>query len=444
MDDFIRPRKGPLSQRKTTQKYHPNTPPVVMRPQAVTPAHNSLVTAGSSPSLGRAAMTPSVGTPLNADTTALPKPPQNDPFLPTPKPGKKPRFGFRFKLPRPKNRWQWGLLVAAIIFLLSASGFSIYWFIIRDTTPPVTYTPIVEPEPAPEPTTKASRMSGRQVDIATADRPVYAVQIENSPDARPQSGLKEADIVSEAIAEGGITRFNAIFHDNQAANIGPIRSLRPYYIDWFLPYGAAIVHAGGSPEALSDIRTLGIQDLDNTTGYFRRVSNRYAPHNLYSTSAQLIDLFNVRSYSTPQFTGLPRKEPKPADTATASIINLRISSQLYNVVFNYDKASNSYLRSQADAPHVDAETGQQLAPNVVVVPIINRGISSNGVNNKYDTVGSGEVFVFQDGTLTKGTWTKPDRRAQWQLTDAAGAPITLNPGQTWFSIVESADRVTFQ
>jgi len=287
-------------------------------------------------------------------------------------------------------------------------------------------------------------MSGRIIEKVNAERPTYAVQIENSPEARPQSGLKDADIVSEAVAEGGITRFNAIFHDNQAANIGPIRSLRPYYIDWFLPYGAPIVHAGGSPEALSDIRTLGVQDMDNTAGYFRRVSNRYAPHNLYSTGPQLVELFTKRGYSNPNYTGLPRKEVTPAEVLTASTVNLKISSALYNVNFAYDKASNTYLRSQGGSKHVDAETGQQLSPSVVIVPVMTKGIHPNRVHTQYGTTGSGVVFVFQDGIVTKGIWSKPDRGAQWQFKDDAGLVINLNPGQTWFTIIDAVGSVTYQ
>ncbi len=380
-----------------------------------------------------------------------------EPFgeLPLPKPPRKGRL--KFKLPRPKTKLQWiifGVIVAAV---LGATATAVYWFIIRDTSPPPAAYVEPEPEPEPEPTTMASRVSGRQLDKAAAIKPIYAVQIENSPEARPQSGLREADIVSEAIAEGGITRFNAIYHDNVPANIGPVRSLRPYYIDWFLPYNAPIVHAGGSPEALADIRSLGIQDMDNTAGYFRRVSNRYAPHNLYTTGGQILELFTARGYNNgDSITSLPRKEIKPAadpesaETPAASTlpaataINLAVSRGLYNVSFAYDAATNTYLRSQGGAAHVDADTGAQIAPDVIVVPIMSRSTHANRVHTVYGTTGSGEVFVFQDGTVTKGTWTKPDRRSQWQLKDASGNDIKLNPGQTWFTMIESADRVGYQ
>jgi hypothetical protein len=387
-------------------------------------------------------------TTLNRVEPRQPKQPPvtTEPFgeLPTPK---LTSIKSRFSLPKPHGKLQWGLFAAACLVLLSGASYAVYAIFWPEPEPIalIEPTPTPEPEPAPEPTTIASRMSGREIDKNTAIKPIYAVQIENSPEARPQSGLREADIISEAIAEGGITRFNALFHDNIPQNVGPIRSLRPYYIDWFLPYNAPIVHAGGSAEALSDIRTLRIQDMDNTAGYFRRVNNRYAPHNLYSTGPQLLELFTARGYKNADpIPSLPRKVATPAETPTASVINLKISSTLYNVVFTYDKTSNSYLRNQGGSAHVDAESGQQLAPNVVIVPILTKGIHPNRVNTQYGTVGSGEVFVFQDGIVTKGTWTKSSRSSQWQLTDTNGAVIALNPGQTWFSILDKAASVTYQ
>lgn len=381
--------------------------------------------------------------PRTAELPPVVPPPEPDPFLPSnpKKPGKK----LSFKLPRPQNKLQWGALIAGIACILAGTGFLVYWFIVRDTNPPVSYVPPVVEEPQePVKTTVASKTSGREVEPAVNERPVYAVQIENSPEARPQSGLRDADIVSEAVAEGGITRFNALYHDNVPADLGPVRSLRPYYIDWFLPYDAAIVHAGGSAEALADVRALGLKDMDSVPGIMRRISSRYSPHNYYTTGQQVLNLANQRGYTSSVAASLPRKEAAPAEVPTAGTVNLKISSALYNVVFAYDKASNTYLRAQGGAAHIDAVSGQQIAPSVVIVPVMSKSIHPDRVHTKYGTTGSGKVYVFQDGTVTEGIWTKPDRRAQWQLTDAAGQPIKLNPGQTWFTMIDSAAGVTYQ
>lgn len=347
-----------------------------------------------------------------------------------------------FKVPTPKTKKQWILAIAVMAVLLGGAGYAIYWFIIRDNSPPVVQT-MPEPEPA-EPEKIYSKVSGREIGASINQRPVYAVQIENSPEARPQSGLKEADIVYEAIAEGGITRFNALFHDNVPANIGPIRSLRPYFIDWFLPFDAAIVHAGGSPEALNDVGALRLKDIDHgsSSGIFRRSSDRYSPHNLYSSGQQILDLMGQRGFSS-KANSLPRKDAAPAEAPNAKNISLRVSRGLYDVAFTYDAASNTYLRAQGGGPHIDAESKSQLAPSVVVVPIIPRSTHSNRIHTVYGTTDGGKVYVFQNGVVTEGTWKKTARNAQWQLLDANGAPIELNRGQTWFTMIESADRVSY-
>ncbi len=362
----------------------------------------------------------------------------------TPKP---PKRGKKLRFRLPKNKKEWAIFAAAAAVVVGGLGFGAYTLFNKSPAP----APVTSQEPSPEPespasTTAPSKVSGREVELAVNDRPVYAVQIENSPEARPQSGLQQADVVFEAVAEGGITRFNALFHDNQPASIGPIRSLRPYYIDWFLPFDAAIVHAGGSPQALSDVKKLSLKDIEHGVngGAFTRVSSRYAPHNLYSTSKALNKLLEDKGYTTSRVYSLPRKDPEPATTPSAATIDLAISSTLYNVNFSYDPESNTYLRSQGGTKHKDADSGKQIAPNVVVVPIMGKGINKDGVHTTYNTIGSGKVYVFQDGIVTEGTWEKKDRSKQWQLTDLDGDPISLNPGQTWFTIVDSASKVSYR
>src|SRR5581483_6348891 len=131
--------------------------------------------------------------------------------------------------------------------------------------------PFTEPELPPvsassmhaqQPTTVASTLTGLPVDPSVNKRQVTAVMIENSLDARPQSGLDQAGIVFEALAEGGVTRFMALFQDTQPDYIGPVRSARPYYIQWLLGYDAAYAHVGGSPDALNDITAWHVKDLN--------------------------------------------------------------------------------------------------------------------------------------------------------------------------------------
>lgn len=317
----------------------------------------------------------------------------------------------------------------------------------------------------PKDTRVPSTLSGLLVDPSVNQRPVTGVMIENSEDARPQSGLDQAGVVFEAIAEGGITRFLALFQDTQPDYLGPVRSARPYYVQWCMGFDCALAHAGGSPEALQDIRDWGTKDLNDTAGVFWRVSSRYAPHNLYSSIPKLNELESSKGYGAPQFTGFARKKdqpykalaaapstgktaPKtPQDTRTAaSNINFAISSGAFNAHFDYDATTNSYHRSQAGAAHmvVDGAGNQtQISPKVVIAMVMTYGVASDK-HSQYGVVGSGQAMIFQDGTVTEATWSKSDTTAPLKFTDTAGKDITLNAGQTWLTALSAANLITYQ
>lgn len=309
--------------------------------------------------------------------------------------------------------------------------------------PTVTLTKKAAP---PVPKTVASPLTGVQVDPELAKRVVTGVMIENSPEARPQSGLKDAGVVFEAIAEGGITRFLALFQESNADYIGPVRSVRPYYLDWALAFDAPVAHVGGSPDALSQIKSLGVKDLDQFANgsYYQRITSRYAPHNVYTSIAKLNELENSKGFTTSTFTGFSRKSPAKATTPTARSIDLAISSYAYNVHYDYDVPTNSYKRSEGGEAHTDERSATQLAPNVVVALVMNRSIMADGIHSDYTTVGSGQMYVFQDGQVTTGTWLKADRKASLVFHDSSGQDIQLNAGQTWISIVPTAASVTYK
>jgi hypothetical protein len=269
--------------------------------------------------------------------------------------------------------------------------------------------------------------------------------IENSPDARPQAGLKDAGVVFEAIAEGGITRFLALFQDTQPDHIGPVRSVRPYYLDWLQGFDAPIAHVGGSADGLAKIRNESIRDLDQfaNPGAFFRVNTRYAPHNMYTTSAKLDELKKAKGYESSTFEGFARKPEKASDVASAKNIDVNISSFLYNPRYEYDATTNSYKRSLAGKPHTDEKSGEQISPKVVVVNVMSFGVAANRVNSNYTTIGSGISYIFQDGSVQKGSWEKTSSKSQMIFKDEGGRVIKLNPGQTWISAVNNATSVKY-
>lgn len=361
------------------------------------------------------------------------------------KPGARHRFKeLGMKLwPSTKKQWIAGSIIMVIlIFAGSAGAFALYNHFKKPL--PQEAAPVVQKEEPPKPTTEASKLTGVMIDPELNKRPVTGIMIENSPDARPQAGLKDAGIVFEAIAEGGITRFLTLFQESQPDHIGPIRSVRPYYAELAAGFDASIVHAGGSAEGLARVSQLRLKDIDHGAngGAFQRVSNRYAPHNLYSSMAKLDEVSKNRGFNSSNFTSILRKEKEAASpTPTAKSIDFSVSGALYNPHYDYDAASNSYLRVMSGRPHTDERSGQQLAPKVVVGLVAS--YSRNGIYSVYQTTGTGQVFVFQDGIVQKGTWTRSAVTDTFSFKDEAGQPLPLNAGQTWFTLVANPGMVKF-
>lgn len=301
--------------------------------------------------------------------------------------------------------------------------------------------PVTEGSNAPVIEFVDSPLTGEKISPDVAKRAVLAVQIENSPDARPQSGLSQAGVVFEAIAEAGITRFSAYYLETEPAKLGPIRSLRPYYIDWALGFDAAIANTGASDGAQRAISQFSVKNINDT---FYRASDRFAPHNAYSSYKDLYGALERKGYTSHNFTPLKRKSPKPLETPKAASIDINISSSTYNVAFNYNGQCNCYLRNMAGTKHIDRENGQQISPDVVVVMKMAHSIlDPRDGNLALATIGSGEALIFQDGNVTKATWRKAGRDKQITFINSKDEAIGLNPGQTWFTVIPPANSVIY-
>ncbi len=303
---------------------------------------------------------------------------------------------------------------------------------------------VVKQEEPPKPTTVAGKLTGVQISPELNQRGVTGVMIENSIDARPQSGLLDAGIVYEAIAEGGITRFLALYQDAQPDYIGPVRSARPYYINWLLPYNASYMHIGGSAEALVMIPKLGIRDMgeNGKDNPIQRISTRYAPHNAYTSMAKMDAVRANRGWGNPDFPSLKRKADTPSKTPTDTSIDFRISSTAFYVHYDYDASTNSYKRSEGGAPHTDEKTAKQLNPKVVVALIIPYSINADDIHSDYAMIGSGQAIIYQDGVKQDVRWSKPSANDPLVLQDAAGNPVPINAGQTWFTALGQASLIT--
>lgn len=431
MQDDIRPPQRPVRPVPPIPEPAPVTP--TFQPKTFRTPDEVAVRGDTPPRSINNMPSPAIQTP-SADTQA--SEPISEPHRQTGG-GWRHNWRQRLKLSWPPGKKEW--IVAAVAVVLVGASAAAFLLLHETPKPKAAVQKVVKAKPKPVvPKLVPSILSGLPVDPSVNTRPVTAVMIENSMEARPQSALGQASVVFEAIAEGGITRFLALYQDTEPADIGPVRSARPYYIQWSMGFDAGYAHVGGSPEALINIKEWGTRDLDqfSNSGAYRRIPTRYAPHNVYTTMSNLNQLQAAKGYTTSTYTGFARKKnATPAKVPTAKTVDIRISGPLYNVHYDYNPATNTYNRSQGGTPHMDALDNTQISPAVVVVLAVPYAIQSDGKHSEYQTIGSGGAYIYQDGTVTSGTWTKPDLKSQITFTDAAGKPLLLNPGKTWLTAV---------
>lgn len=312
--------------------------------------------------------------------------------------------------------------------------------------------PKVIPKPAPKPEPKVvyySRLTGKEVKTkADETAPVTAIMIENSLAARPQSGLKDAGIVYEAIAEGGITRFLALYQNDKPRQVGPVRSLRTYFVDWLAPYQASVAHVGGSAQSLREIRNGKYRDIDqffNADTYWR-AADRYAPHNVYTNFKRLDALNKAKGYVSSDFNGLERTDNKPLEEIKASKITITFSGGPdYNTSYSYQRTCDCYTRTLGGVAHEDREEGQ-ITPNVVIgMQVDMRQVMEDGYRESITTTGTGSAKIFQNGNITEASWRKTSRGSQLEFLDRNGKPFKFERGQVWIAAVPNGQgKITWK
>lgn len=303
-----------------------------------------------------------------------------------------------------------------------------------------------------KPTSAAARekyyspLTGREVaNAGLTKRAVTAVMVENSPEARPQSGLKDAGVVFEAVAEGGITRFIALYQEAEPSLVGPVRSARPYFLEWALAFDPAVVHVGGSDEALQMLQSgnYGLDVNEVSGGPIFRSKDRAAPHNAYTNFANYSAYETAHGKTASTFAAWPRQDGAASSAPDAASIDLAPSTGQFSVHYDYDAASNTYKRSEGGAPHLDRELGQ-IAPDVVIALRVQQGLMADGLHSIFQTTGSGDAYVFQNGTVAQVQWSRAAASDMLKFTDASGAEIKLNRGQVWLTAVGQGRNISWQ
>jgi hypothetical protein len=275
-------------------------------------------------------------------------------------------------------------------------------------------------------------------DEALMERRVLAVKIENSPDARPQMGLEEADIVYEAEAEGGITRFIVVYHCRDGARIGPIRSARETDPVVLLQYEDPLfVHSGGVGAVIRAIDRAGIEQINCNfeEETCPRDESREAPHNVYSSTEALRDFSNEEG-DTPEPVFTFDKEV-PERVKRGREVHLDFSPSA-DVFWRYRNNTEMYVRFHGEEPHRLEDGSQVAAANVVVMMVerlnTNRDDVAGNPVPAFDVVGSGDLLVFRNGKVIEGTWERDEREELTLLLDRQGDEIALAPGRTWVEL----------
>jgi len=266
----------------------------------------------------------------------------------------------------------------------------------------------------------------------------WAIMIENNIDSRPPAGIEHASIVFEAIAESSITRFLAIFPgDLEIKRIGPVRSARPYYLDWATEFDPVYLHVGGSPQALAELAVSSMYDLDQFVNgpYYWRDKKRYAPHNVYTSSKLINEAIEDKNWDeTASFdTWIFKAEEDLENRPESQEIKINYDAYYYDVVWKYDREQNDYIRYQMDSRY-KTEQSEIRTKNIAVVYTENRVIDDYG--RLYTrTLGEGEAVVFHDGIAIEGNWKKPNAKSRLRFFDSEGNEIEMNEGKTWIAIV---------
>lgn len=294
-------------------------------------------------------------------------------------------------------------------------------------------------------------MDGTPVGQASANRWPMAIMIDNLPPARPQSAIGLARIVYETLAEGGATRFMALFDGSEnPSRVGPVRSARHYFVNLAEEYKAAYIHAGQSPQAADALLKLTVTDLNligSAAKYGYRVADRAAPHNLYTDDTKLTYAMRDKKllerpaeYTSWPFTPEPGLDLRPS---TSLHLTIAFSSLSFEAEWQYDRVQNVFLRSTGGTPHVDALNNQQIiAKNIVVVHVpAEKSLVEKG-RIDLTVTGRGKAEVYRDGTAIAGEWIKPTLQDRIQFVDASGVAIPFHPGPTWIEIVPGERQVT--
>ena len=302
-------------------------------------------------------------------------------------------------------------------------------------------------------------LTGEAVEKDMAANRPYCVMINNHPDARPCAGLSKAAMVYEVVVEGGITRIMGVFNDIDGITLGSIRSCRPYYLSIAQSYDAIYVHAGGSDQGYSDIKSMGIDNIDGVRGSrageansYYRDSNRKSlgvniEHTLFASGEKLAD-FARNNYTMTHGSGFDTTyglifSPDAVSQCDKGATQLSVAySGWYSSVLKYNAENGCYNLFMSDKEYVDdVETGNSSDnvsidfANVIILDAATKSIDGYG-RQAMELTGSGNGYFCCGGKYVEIKWERADRSDNFHYTLTDGTPLALSVGKTYVGIAD--------
>ena len=284
--------------------------------------------------------------------------------------------------------------------------------------------------------------TGEETSKENVDKVAFMAIIENSTDARPQSGISKADFTFETMAEGGIPRFIALFQKNTVKEIGPIRSARSYFIDISKEFKLPFAHCGGSEDALNSIKAQNLMSLNEMTNgsYYWRDKTRKAPHNLYTSSEKLIELIKKKNYTNKENEKIKFDSEYWENDALpkANMVKLTLN-RFYNT--HYEFQDGRYMKYMDNVKTIDKAYNEPVAVKNVVIQKTSITLNKDKIHVDIPLVGKGEGYVISNGKYQRINWFKESLDSPTILKDLDGKEVPLSEGNTWWNIIDKNNVV---
>lgn len=338
-------------------------------------------------------------------------------------------------------------IAVGIVLLLAVSG-GLFYLILTERIRRPSGPQSVVPDSTATSTTSTVSLMPRRLDgvlVPSGEEALMprAVMVENMVDARPLSGPAKAQVVIEAPVEGGITRFMLLFDATTTVDeIGPVRSARPYFVEWAQGWRALYAHVGGSPEALTKIsNTPNFANLDEMAhgNSFWRATTRYAPHNTYTRSQLLTEILDSGRLATSTAPVSWHTQDLASSTDRGDVRTISIPyGGSYNVTWKYDRDRGVYARSQAGRVQKDRDGAPVESENVIMIKTDSQVLDNVG-RLRVRTVGSGDAFAYRDGKKFALRWQRAAGEPM-RFEGNDGTEFLLSRGRTWIEVTTD-DRI---